>query len=171
MARLTGYLRSTRFPIRIRDFITRSVIYGSVIQGLAMTAYFFSTDGHGPMVFIVGLIGPVAAALLNDRRTGVVSAPLAGMIGTCLYFLVYLAYGAVISSQYPYVVATWQFAGYVAMAITQGIILIPAFGLFGTLIGKTIDLAKYYVHRARNHNGDRNRNPNRETPETGTNRG
>ena len=115
MTGLFQYLRTPRTRSRLRDLVTRPVIYGTLVQGAALILYYWLMGQMTKEVFLVALIGPIVASILVDRDGEVVVAPTAGVLGVLLFFLAYLAYGAVFAADFEYVVATWVFAGFVAL--------------------------------------------------------
>lgn len=147
MAGLFQYLRSPRTRLRLRNLFTRPVIYGILVNGVALSVYYFSSMSLGPYVFLVGLIGPFVTAVLSERDREVIAAPTAGVFGTILFFLVYLAYGASVASAYEYVTATWVFGGFVAMTVAWSFLLLGGFFLFGIVLGWLVWYAKGYWKR------------------------
>jgi len=145
---MTGFfrhLRSPRVRLQFRSLLTRPVIYGAVVQAVALNVYYWSSMQMTKDVFLVGLIGPVVAAILAAHDSEVVAAPTAGVLGLVPFFGAYLAYGAWTASAFEYVTATWMFAGYVAMTATWSLLLFGGFALFGIIAGWLIWLLKGYL--------------------------
>jgi len=107
-----------------------------------MIAFAAVDPGMRPAVFAVGTSGPLIAALLTAPDAGWVDAPLAGVAGGCLYLLAVSGYGAYVASRFDYVTATWVFGDYVALAVSQGVMLLPAFAFFGLFVGGGVGCAK-----------------------------
>ncbi|WP_058364879.1 hypothetical protein [Haloparvum sedimenti] len=142
MSTLPAVVRSRAASSRLRDHVRRPVIYGAVVQAVTLLAFVGFASGMRPAVFVVGMTGPAVAAVLTVPDAGWVDAPLAGVLGGCVYLLSFLAYAAAVSARFEFVAATWVFAGYVATAITQAIMLLPAFVFFGLFVGGGIGYAK-----------------------------
>lgn len=147
MNSLPTVVRSRAANSRLRDHVRRPVIYGALVQAVTLLAFVGLAPEMRPAVFVVGMAGPVVAAALTAPDAGWVDAPLAGVVGGCVYLLVFLAYAAAVSARLEFVAATWVFAGYVATAITQAIMLLPAFVFFGLFVGGAIGYAKLYWRR------------------------
>jgi len=145
MTALFQRLRSPRTRFRLRDLVTRPVIYGSVVQAGSLLVYYWVQGAMTKDVFLVGLIGPIVTSILAEHDEEVVGAPTAGVLGVLLFFVVYLGYGAVFASGYEYVVATWVFAGFVAKTITWSFLLLGGVFLFGMIVGWLIWHLKRYV--------------------------
>ncbi|MFT4931318.1 MAG: hypothetical protein ACI91T_001193 [Natronomonas sp.] len=148
MTGLFRRLRSPRTRFRLRNLITRPVIYGSVVQAVALMAYYWWLGAMTKEVFLVGLIGPILTSVLAEHDDEVVAAPTAGVLGVLLFFLAYLAYGVVFAAEFEYVVATWVFAGFVAKTITWSFLLLGGVFMFGMIIGWLIWHLKRYVGRS-----------------------
>ncbi|MFB6235386.1 MAG: hypothetical protein ABEH81_13220 [Halopenitus sp.] len=142
MALPTEFVRSHTPNSRLRDHLRPPVVYGALLQAAALIAFVGIELTMDPRVFLVGLIGPVLAALLTAPDAGWVDAPLAGVAGGCCYLLTVLAYGGYVASGFPYVAATWVFGEYVALALAHGIMLLPAFAFFGLFVGGIVGYAK-----------------------------
>lgn len=145
MTALFRRLRSPRTRTRLRDLITRPVIYGSVVQVGALLVYYWWMSAMTKEVFLVVLLGPIVASILAEHDAEVVAAPTAGVLGVLLFFLVYLAYGAVFAADFEYAMATWVFAGFVAKTITWSFLLLGGVFLFGMIVGWLIWHLKRYV--------------------------
>jgi hypothetical protein len=129
--------------------VTRPVVYGALVQGVTLTVYQWVAGHIGPEVFLVGMVGPIVAAVFSEIDAEVVAAPTAGVLGTFLFFGGYLAYGLVVASQFPYVRATWVFAQFVAMTIAWSFLLLGGFFLFGMIVGWLVWYGKTYLKRKR----------------------
>ncbi|MFW5938176.1 MAG: hypothetical protein ACOCSN_04455 [Halanaeroarchaeum sp.] len=149
MTALFRYLRTPRTRTRLRDLVTRPVLYGTAAQGAALVLYYWWLGRMTEEVFLVALIGPIVASVLSDRDAEVVSAPTAGVLGVLLFFLAYLAYGAVFAAGFEYVLATWVFAGFVAKTIAWSFLLLGGVFLFGIIVGWLIWYAKGLWERRR----------------------
>ena len=147
MTGLFQYLRSPRTRLRLPRLVPRPVIYGILVNTVALSVYYFSAMNMGPHVFLVGLIGPFVTAVLSERDREVIAAPTAGVVGTVLFFLVYLGYGATVASAYEYATATWVFAGFVAMTIAWSFLLLGGLFMFGIILGWLVWYAKGYWNR------------------------
>lgn len=142
MNSLPTVVRSRATSSRLRDHVRRPVVYGALVQAAAMVAFVGLGSEMRPAVFVVGMVGPAVAAALTAPDAGWVDAPLAGVAGGCLYLLAFLAYAVVVSARLEFVAATWVFVGYLATAVTQAIMLLPAFVFFGLFVGGGIGYAK-----------------------------
>ncbi|MGM0604273.1 MAG: hypothetical protein ACQETB_01235 [Halobacteriota archaeon] len=133
-----SYVRSHTPNSQLRDHIRPPVIYGSIVQAIALIGFVTFGTEMGPSVLLAGTAGPIVAAVMTVPDAGWVDAPLAGVVGCCLYLGAFLAYGASVASTYEYVPATWVFGGYVSTVLAQAIMLIPAFVFIGVVIGGVV---------------------------------
>lgn len=147
MTGLFRHLRNPRTRTRLRDLVTRAVIYGTVVQTVGLLAYYWWVGDMGKEVFLVALLGPIVSSVLAERDREVIAAPTAGVLGVVLFFLAYLAYGAVFAADFEYVVATWVFAGFVAKTITWSFLLLGGVFLFAIIVGWLIWLLRGYWFR------------------------
>lgn len=147
MAFPSDLVRSRTPNSRLRDHIRPPVVYGALLQAAAMIGFVAFGSEMSPVVFVVGMIGPVLAALLTAPDAGWVDAPLAGLAGGCLYLLAFLLYGVRVAIDYPYVEATWVFGSFVSTALSQAIMLLPAFVFFGVLVGGAVGFGKSSLRR------------------------
>lgn len=148
MTALFQRLRSPRTRTRLRDLVTRPVIYGTAVQAVALTVYYWWMGAMTKEVFLVALLGPIVASVLAEHDDEVAAAPTAGVLGVLVFFFLYLAYGAVFAADFEYVVATWVFAGFVAKTITWSFLLLGGVFLFGMIVGWLIWHLKWYLDHA-----------------------
>lgn len=141
------FVRSHTTNSRLRDHVRPPVVYGGLIQAILIGAAVVAGHGTEPRIFAIGMVGPTLAALLTAPDAGWVDAPLAGVFGGCLYLLGVLGYGVYVASGYEYVLATWVFGEYVTLALSQGIMLLPAFVFFGVIVGGLVGWAKVVWRR------------------------
>lgn len=143
----TEFVRSHTENSRLRDHVRPPVIYGGLLQAVVLGGFVVSGIDMGPRIFAVGMIGPALAALLTAPDAGWVDAPLAGVFGGSLYLLGVLVYGAYVASGYEYVLATWVFGEYITLALSQAIMLLPAFVFFGVIVGGLVGWLKAFWRR------------------------
>ena len=137
----TEFVRSHTSNSRLRDHVRLPVILGGLLQALLL-GWFVVNFGTEPEIFAVGTVGPTVAALLTEPDAGWVDAPLAGVFGGCLYLIGVLVYGAYVASGFEYVLATWVFGEYITLALSQAVMLLPAFVFFGVVVGGVIGRLK-----------------------------
>ena len=142
----TEFVRSHTSNSRLRDHVRLPVIVGGLLQAVLLGWYVVSY-GTEPEIFAVGTVGPTVAALLTEPDAGWVDAPLAGVLGGCLYLLGVLVYGAYVASGFEYVLATWMFGEYITLALSQAVMLLPGFVFFGVVVGGIIGWVKLFWRR------------------------
>ncbi|MEF8779140.1 MAG: hypothetical protein V5A46_00505 [Haloferacaceae archaeon] len=145
----TEFVRSHTTNSRLRDHLRPPVVYGGLLQAAVLGGFVAAGFEMQPRIFAVGMVGPALAALLTAPDAGWVDAPLSGVFGGCLYLLGVLAYGAYVASGYEYVLATWVFGEYISLALTQAVMLLPAFVFFGLIVGGVVGWLKAARRRRR----------------------
>lgn len=126
-------------PVSGRFFATptrRAIVVGALLQVLAMAAYYALVPELDWRVVPLGFVGGLAGAVLGTTRHGLwVEGTGAAVLGCCVFLVGYVGWGGVQALGLEGIYA-WRLVGvYIALAITQSIMLVPAYAVAGVVSG------------------------------------
>lgn len=121
----------------------RAIALGAVIQVVALTAYYAVIPELNWYVVPLGFVGGIVGAALAKTRHGLwVEGTGAAVLGCCVFLVGYVGWGGVQALGLEGIYA-WRLVGvYIALAITQSIMLVPAYAVAGVLSGVAVGWLK-----------------------------
>lgn len=121
----------------------RAIVLGALLQVLAMAAYYAVVPELDWRVVPLGFVGGIAGAALGNTRHGLwVEGTGAAVLGCCVFLVGYVGWGGVQALGLEGIYA-WRLVGvYIALAITQSIMLVPAYAVAGVLSGVVVGWLK-----------------------------
>ena len=117
----------------------RAVAVGGAVQVAVMAAYYATVPALDAYVVPLGFAGGLVGAALAPQERGLwVEGAGAAVLGCGLFLLGYVAWGGVQATQLEPVFARRLVGVYVGLAVTQSIMLLPAYAVDGLLAGVLI---------------------------------
>lgn len=114
----------------------RAVAIGAAVQVAVMAAYYAAVPALDAAVVPLGFAGGLVGAALAPQDRGLwVEGAGAAVLGCCLFLVGYVAWGGVQATQLEPVFGRRLVGVYLGLAVTQAIMLLPAYAVEGLLAG------------------------------------
>jgi hypothetical protein len=117
----------------------RAVAVGAAVQIVVMAAYYAAVPELDASVVPLGVAGGVVGAAAAPQSRGLwVEGAGASVLGCCLFLVGYVAWGGLQAIQLEPVYGRRLVGVYLGLAITQSLMLLPAYAVDGLLAGVAV---------------------------------